>query len=96
MKSNFIKKIILLKQMLDDMEQDVGLTSLSGVEKNVYLAAQDMKSNNGLVETKQILDHRFTQKMSRPTFFMALKSIETKGWLSHSDSKKVGLFSVVK
>ena len=49
MKSNFVKKIILLKQMLDDMEQDVGLTSLSGVEKNVYLAAQDMKSNNGLV-----------------------------------------------
>ena len=53
MKSNFVKKIILLKQMLDDMEQDVGLASLSGVEKNVYLAAQDMKSNNGLVETKQ-------------------------------------------
>jgi len=81
MKSNFVKKIILLKQMLDDMEQDVGLTSLSGVEKNVYLAAQDMKSNNGLVETKQILDHRFTQKMSRPTFFRALKSIESKGLL---------------
>ena len=96
MKSNFVKKIILLKQMLDDMEQDVGLTSLSGVEKNVYLAAQDMKSNNGLVETKQILDHRFTEKMSRPTFFRALKSIERKGWLSHSDGKKVGLFSVVK
>ena len=69
MRSNFVEKIILLKQMLDDMEQDVGLASLSGVEKNVYLAAQDMKSNNGLVETKQILDHRFTQKMSRPTFF---------------------------
>ena len=33
MKSNFVKKIVLLKQMLDDMEQDVGLTSLSGVEK---------------------------------------------------------------
>jgi tmRNA-binding protein len=96
MKSNFVKKIILLKQMLDDMEQDVGLASLSGVEKNVYLAAQDMKSSIGLVETKQILDHRFTQKMSRPTFFRALKSIEAKGWLSHSDGKKVGLFVVVK
>ena len=94
MKSNFVKKIILLKQMLDDMEQDVGLTSLSGVEKNVYLAAQDMKSNNGLVETKQILDHRFTQKMSRPTFFRALKSIEIKGLVTHSNGKKVGLFLV--
>ena len=96
MRSNFVEKIILLKQMLDDMEQDVGLASLSGVEKKVYFAAQDMKSSNGLVETKQILDHRFTQKMSRPTFFRALKSIETKGWLSHTDGKKVGLFLVVK
>ena len=95
MKSKFLKKIILLKQMLDDMEQDVGLASLSCVEKNVYLAAQDMKSNNGLVETKQILDHRFTKKMSRPTFFRALKSIETKGLLVHSNAKKVGLFLVV-
>ena len=96
MKSNFVEKIILLKQMVDDMEQNVGLASLSGVEKNVYLAAQDMKSNNGLVETKQILDHRFTQKMSRTTIFRALKSIETKGLVTHSNGKKVGLFLVVK
>ena len=82
--------------MLDDMEQDVGLASLSVVEKNIYLAAQDMKSNNGLVETKQILDHKFTQKMSRHKFFRALKSIESKGWLAHHYSKKVGLFLVVK
>jgi len=94
MKSNFVEKIILLKQMVDDMEQNVGLASLSGVEKNVYLAAQDMKSNNGLVETKQILDHRFTQKMSRPTIFRALKSIEIKGFVTHSNGKKVGLFLV--
>ena len=94
MKSNFVEKIILLKQMVDDMEQNVGLASLSGVEKNVYLAAQDMKSNNGLVETKQILDHRFTQKMSRPTIFRALKSIEIKGLVTHSNGKKVCLFLV--
>ena len=90
MKSDFVKKIILLKQMLDDMEQDIGLSSLSGVEKNVYLAAQASKSQDGLVQTKQILKHSFTQKM-----FRALKSIEKKGFLSHSDEKKVGLFIVV-
>ena len=95
MKSDFVKKIILLKQMLDDMEQDIGLSSLSGVEKNVYLAAQASKSQDGLVQTKQILKHSFTQKMSRPTFFRALKSIEKKGFISHSGDKKVGLFIVV-
>ena len=94
MKSNFVKKIILLKQMLDDMEKDLGLASLSAVEKNVYLAAQDTKSSDGLVRTKDILEHKFTQDMSRPTFFRALKSIEAMGLLSHSDRKKVGLFFV--
>ena len=94
MKSNFVKKIILLKQMLDDMEKDIGIASLSLVEKNVYLAAQDMKSSDGLVRTKNILEHKFTQSMSRPTFFRVLKSIEAKGLLSHSDEKKVGLFFV--
>ena len=94
MKSNFVKKIILLKQMLDDMEKDIGLASLSGVEKNVYFAAQDMKSSDGLVRTKNILEHKFIQNMSRPTFFRALKSIEAMGLLSHSDEKKVGLFFV--
>ena len=68
MKSNFVKKIILLKQMLDDMEKDIGLASLSGVEKNVYFAAQDMKSSDGLVRTKNILEHKFTQNMSRLHF----------------------------
>jgi len=94
MKLNFVKKIILLKQMLDDMEKDIGIASLSLVEKNVYLAAQDMKSSDGLVRTKNILEHKFTQSMSRPTFFRVLKSIEAKGLLSHSDEKKVGLFFV--
>lgn len=80
--------------MLDDMEKDIGLASLSIVEKDVYLAAQDTKSIDGLVQTKQILEHKFTQKMSRPTFFRALKSIEAMGLLSHSNEKKVGLFFV--
>lgn len=94
MKSKLIEKVILLKRMLEDMEQDIGLSSLTNVEKAVYLAAQDVKSPNSLVETKLIIEHAFTQKMSRPTFFRALKAIETKGFIKHSDVKKVGLFLI--
>ena len=46
------------------------------------------------METKHILDHTFTQKMSRPTFFRALKSIQEKGLLENAPDKKVGLFIV--
>ena len=59
----------------------------------------DMEQDLGLaelssVEKKHILDHTFTQKMSRPTFFRALKSIQEKGLLVNAPSKKVGLFIV--
>ena len=71
MASSIVENIIRLKSMLGDMEQDFGLSDLSSVEKNVYLAAHDIKSKDGIVETKHILDHAFTQKMSRLTFFRA-------------------------
>ena len=94
MASSIVENIIRLKSMLGDMEQDFGLSDLSSVEKNVYLAAHDIKSKDGIVETTHILDHAFTQKMSRPTFFRALKSIQEKGLLQHAPDKKVGLFVV--
>ena len=89
-------RLISIKLILEEMEQDLGLEALSEVEKNVYLAAQALKSNIGRVETKQIQAHSFTQNMSRPTFFRALKSIEAKGFISRADSKKVGVFEVME
>ena len=56
MASSLVDNIIRLKSMLSDMEQDFGLTGLSIVEKNVYLAAQDIKAKDGTVETKHILE----------------------------------------
>jgi len=94
MASSLVDNIIRLKSMLSDMEQDFGLTGLSIVEKNVYLAAQDIKAKDGTVETKHILEHSFTQSMSRPTFFRALKSIQEKGLIQNAPEKKVGLFIV--
>ncbi|MDA9269226.1 hypothetical protein N9P76_00055 [Amylibacter sp.] len=78
MASSIVENIIRLKSMLGDMEQDFGLAELSSVEKNVYLAAQDIKSYDDIVETKHILDHTFTQKMSRPTFFSRAKIYSRK------------------
>ena len=93
---NLFARLISIKLILEEMEQDLGLEALSEVEKNVYLAAQALKSNIGRVETKQIQAHPFTQNMSRPTFFRALKSIEAKGFVSRADSKKVGVFQVTE
>ena len=90
-----IDQIVTLRVMLDGMEQDLGLDKLSAPEKNVYLAAQATKTKDGIVQTRDILEHQLTQGLSRPTFFRCLKSIQTQGMLTHSDRKKKGEFKVL-
>ena len=92
--SNLIEKLISLKFMLEEMEEDLGLAPLSEFEKNIYLAAQSLKSPDDTVNTNQLRGHPFTQTMSRPTFFRTLQSLEKKGLIARSDSKKIGLFVI--
>ena len=92
--SNLIEKLISLKVILEEMEEDLGLAPLSEFEKNIYLAAQALKLPDRTVKTKQLRGHSFTQSMSRPTFFRALQALEEKGLIARSASKKTGLFVV--
>ena len=92
--SNPIEKLISLKVILKDMEEDLGLAPLSEFEKNIYLAAQALKSPDNTVNTNQLRGHSFTQSMSRPTFFRTLQSLEEKKLIARSDIKKIGLFVV--
>ena len=90
-----IDQIVTLRVMLDEMEQDIGLDKLSPPEKSIYLAAQAAKSKDGLVHTRDILEHQLTRQISRPTFFRCLKAILDHGLLKHSDRKKRGEFKVL-
>ena len=92
--SDLVEKLISLKIMLEEMEEDLGLAPLSEFEKNIYLAAQALKSSDNTVNTKQLRGHSFTQSMSRPTFFRTLQSLEEKELIARSDIKKTGLFVV--
>ena len=84
--SDLVEKLISLKIMLEEMEEDLGLAPLSEFEKNIYLAAQALKSAEDTVKTKQLRSHSFTQSMSRPTFFRALQSLEEKRLIARSGS----------
>lgn len=89
-----IKKFIALKLVLNEMEQDLGLSDLSEAEKNIYLAAQDLSSESNFIATKDLLNHTLTQSLTRPTFFRCLKSVQTKGFLKQSTRRKRGEFEV--
>ena len=92
--SNLIEKLISLKVILEEMEEDLGLAPLAEFEKNIYLAAQALTSPDSTVKTQQLRGHTFTQSMSRPTFFRALQSLEEKELIARSDIKKIGVFVV--
>jgi hypothetical protein len=89
-----LKKFITLKLLLNEMEEELGLSDLSDAEKNIYLAAQDLSSEGSYVATKDLLDHKLTQNLTRPTFFRCLKAVQTKGLLKHSARRKRGEFEV--
>lgn len=94
-KNNMIDKVVTLRILLEEMEQNLGLGGLSTSEKNVYFAAQDVKSSEGVAETKLIIEHKLVTGMSRPTFFRALKSVQKLGLMRHTDRKKTGEFEVL-
>ena len=57
--------LIDLKKLLNSMERDFGLNSLSEVERNVLYTIKDLEKENGAAKTGQLLNHEFTSKMSR-------------------------------
>ena len=89
------KKIITLRLLLDEMEQDIGISELSDPEKSIFLAAQDIRSEHHYVTTKDLLEHKLTQSLTRPTFFRCLKSIQEKGLIVQSPRKSRGEFEIV-
>ena len=80
--------LIELKKLLNKMEDDVGLTSLSEVEKNVFYAIQDLEKENGFAKTANLLSHEFTANMSRISVFRSIKTLEKLSKIRRKTSKR--------
>ena len=80
--------LIELKKLLNKMEEDVGLTSLSEVEKNVLYAIKDLEKENGFAKTSNLLNHEFTAHMSRISGFRSIKTLEKLSKIKRKTSKR--------
>lgn len=89
-----ISKLAELRKMLLDMEQAVGLSELSAVERDLYYAANDLSASRDDCRTMGLMDHSLVSGMSRPTFFRALKSLVHKGYLSPCEASGRGRYVV--
>lgn len=70
------KTAIKLKVLFQEMEDDLGITSLSEIEKNVLLAIAALQSDRDVAYTKDILSHQFVTYNSRPSVFRAIQKLE--------------------
>ena len=80
--------LIELKKLLNSMEKDFGLNSLSEVERNVLYAIKDLEKENGAAKTGHLLDHEFTANMSRVSVFRGIKTLEKLNKIKRKTSKR--------
>ena len=80
--------LIELKKLLNNMENDFGLNSLSEVEKNVLYAVKDLEKENGGAKTRHLLNHEFTANMSRISVFRSIKTLEKLSKIERKTSKR--------
>jgi len=92
MEKNKLAYLTRLRTLVAEMEADLGLGDLKESEKKIYLAAADCSQSDRIVEIKQLLEHRLSQDIARPTFYRALKNLEAEGKLVRVDAKRNVLF----
>ena len=80
--------LIELKKLLNSMEEDFGLNSLSEVEKNVLYAIKDLEKEHGAAKTANLLNHEFTARMSRISVFRGIKTLEKISKIKRKTSKR--------
>ena len=80
--------LIELKKILNSMEKDFGLNSLSEVERTVLYAIKDLEKENGAAKTGHLLSHEFTANMSRISVFRSIKTLEKMSKIKRKTSKR--------
>ena len=80
--------LIELKKLLNSMEKDFGLNSLSEVERNVLYAIKDLEKEKGTAKTGYLLSHEFTANMSRISVFRSIKTLEKLNKIERKTSKR--------
>ena len=80
--------VLELKKILNGMENDLGLSKLSEVERNVLYAVKDLEKEFGTAKTGNLLSHEFTSRISRISVFRSLKALEKQQKIKRKSSKR--------
>lgn len=77
--------IALLRALLLGMEKDLGLDTMSSVQKDIVYAVTMILESKDTVETDEIRNHSLLAGVPRSSFFRALKEVIDTGHIKHMD-----------
>lgn len=89
-------KIASLRNLLFEMEQELGLVELSDVQRDVYYAARMTAGTGDTVQGEDVRHHPLIARISRPTFYRAVKDLIEAGYISHIDSVRSGRYRLLR
>ncbi len=89
-------KLARLRDLLWQMEVEVGLEKLSQPQRDVYYAACLVADDEKLLHSEQVRHHPIVKAMARPTFYRALRDLVLEGYLVADSKSKNGRYKIVR
>lgn len=92
---NKLVSLFQLRELLLQMERDVGLDVLSTPERDVFLAAHSLSGARGeVIESVQIRSHHFVRQMAQATYHRSLRALLKHGLLERACGSKAKSYVV--
>jgi len=89
-------KLARLRDLLWQMEVEVGLERLSQPQRDVYYAACLVADADKLLHSEQVRHHPMVETMARTSFYRALKDLVQEGYLVAASDRKNGRYKIAR
>ncbi|GGG77205.1 hypothetical protein GCM10011415_27610 [Salipiger pallidus] len=90
-----LSSIFHLREMLRQLERDVGLDELTRFERDVLLVAHGLCRTPGeIIRSEQIREHPLVRHSGQATFYRAIRSLMERGLLERAGSSKAKTYVV--
>lgn len=89
-------RLARLRDLLWQMEVEVGLEQLSQSQRDVYYAACLVADEEKTLHSEQVRQHPMVKPMARPTFYRALRDLVLEGYLEAVGEARSGRYRVAR
>lgn len=90
------KRLAKLRNLLQQMETDVGLEALSQHQRDLYYAACLVADTDQMVTSEQVRSHPMLARMPRATFYLALRDLVRGGYLVAAGGIRDGIYRILR